>query len=112
VPIYGIPKMVCGKDAYLYIFLACKQRHEGRKYLYSKIPKIRLISVAYHKNHLVLLTRLGSTGASSHRKSCSNRPAAEPVLPYNGTGENGGRMLLSCSPFLAGEQDGKNPAVP
>jgi len=35
---------------------------------------------------------------------------AEPVLPYNGTGENGAGCFLSCSPFSAGPQDGNNPA--
>ena len=49
-------------------------------------------------------------GASSHRKSYNYHTAVEPVLPYNGTGGNGGRMFLSCSPFSAGPQDGKNPA--
>jgi len=103
---------VCGKGAYFYIFLACKQRHEGRKYLYSKIPKIRLISVAYHKNHLVLWTRPRGAGASNHRKSYNYHTAAELVLPYNGTGENGGRMFFILFPVFGGGAGRKKSSRP
>jgi len=52
----------------------------------------------------------GARGRAATAKATIIATPAEPVLPYNGISENRGRMLLSCSPFSMGPQDGKNPA--
>jgi len=78
--------------------------------LFPLKSEIGFKSVTFRKANPVLWMRPRGAGASSPRKNYGKHRPAEPVLSYNGTGENGGRMFLSCSPFSAGPQDGKNPA--
>jgi len=70
-------------------------------------PEISIKNVTSNKSYLVLWMRPRGAGASSPRKSYNYHTAAEPVLPYNGTGENGGQDALPVPSFRQGRRTAK-----